>query len=156
MKRLGIRPNHAYCTGEKGTRGIVFCSTQGATTDCDDISDMNKGNRPAINEDFDPDQSCLFDVFQLKCVPGSQQECPEGFGSAESEDCFPEHRDGCPEGYHGTDNDETAQCYPNSEPCPSGTLVTDIPHREYDKCAEMVVGVSFQKILFWQRSKPVL
>jgi hypothetical protein len=76
VKRLGIRPNHEYCTGEKGTRGIVFCGTQGATTDCDDVSDMNKGNRPAINEEFDPDYSCLFDTFQLKCIPGSNQECP--------------------------------------------------------------------------------
>jgi hypothetical protein len=37
---------------------------------------------------------------------------------------------------------KTAQCYPNSDSCPPGTtLVTDTPHREYDKCAEMVVGV---------------
>jgi hypothetical protein len=41
---------------------------------------LSKQNRPAINPDFDPDRSCLFDVFQLKCIPGSEQDCPEGFG----------------------------------------------------------------------------
>lgn len=60
----------------------------------EDISTMNQGNRPAINEYFDPDQSCLFDVFQLKCVPGSQQECPEGFASADPQNCYPRHPEG--------------------------------------------------------------
>ena len=71
-----------------------------------DISGMNQIQRPAINEDFDPDYDCIFDVFQLKCVPGSEQECPESFSSAEPENCYPKHPEGCPEGYHGTDDDE--------------------------------------------------
>lgn len=33
-------------------------------------------SRPAINPDFAPDRSCLFDVYQLHCIPGSEQECP--------------------------------------------------------------------------------
>jgi hypothetical protein len=39
--------------------------------------------RPPINPDFDPDYSCLFDVYQVQCIPGSEQECPEGFGNNE-------------------------------------------------------------------------
>jgi hypothetical protein len=34
--------------------------------------------------------SHLFDVFQLKCIPGSTQECPEPqFGRNDDETCFP-------------------------------------------------------------------
>jgi hypothetical protein len=47
-----------------------------------------QNNRPQINLEFAPDESCLFDVFQLKCIPGSQQECPEGFGNNDPETCF--------------------------------------------------------------------
>lgn len=36
-------------------------------------------NRPTINPDFDLDYSCLFDVYQVQCTPGSAQECPENF-----------------------------------------------------------------------------
>ena len=112
MKRLGIRPNHEYCTGEKGTRGIVLCGTQGATTDCDDISDMNKGNRPAINEEFDPDYDCLFDTFQLKCIPGSNQECPKGFSVTIPENCVPLiGKNGnweCPKDYHSVESSDAA------------------------------------------------
>jgi hypothetical protein len=50
----------------------------------------SQSNRPAINPDFDPDRSCLFDTFQLRCIPGSQQECPEGFGAGDPETCFAE------------------------------------------------------------------
>ena len=35
---------------------------------------MSHGNRVPINPDFEPDYICLFDTFQLKCVPGSQVE----------------------------------------------------------------------------------
>jgi hypothetical protein len=55
----------------------------------EDISNMNQGNRSAINPEFDPDYSCLFDVFQLKCVPGSEQVCPDGFSAGDPENCFP-------------------------------------------------------------------
>lgn len=87
----------------------------------EDISTMNQGNRPPINPDFDPDESCLFDVFQLKCVPGSQQECPEGFGAADPDNCFPMIGENgtwaCPDGYHSVEDDETGQCYSNDEGC---------------------------------------
>ena len=52
----------------------------------------------------------------MKCVPGSQQECPEGFGGVDTENCLPRHK-GCPEGYHSAEYDETGQCYPDSEGC---------------------------------------
>jgi hypothetical protein len=90
-----------------------------------------KSGRPAINEDFKPDYSCLFDTFQLECIPGSEQECPKPyFGSNDPETCFPKTLiEGdypfvngtylwlCPKGYHNIDEDETGQCYPNSEEC---------------------------------------
>jgi hypothetical protein len=39
-----------------------------------------QADRPAINPDFAPDYSCLFDIYQAKCIPSSEQECPEGLG----------------------------------------------------------------------------
>ena len=87
-----------------------------------------KSNRPPTNPDFNPDYSCLFDVFQLKCIPGSQQECPEGFSAGDPETCFAEtFINGkweweCPEGYHSVEDDETGQCYPDSEGCPDGMI----------------------------------
>ena len=49
----------------------------------EDITSHNKMNRPAINPDFDPDESRNFDVEQPKCIPGSEQDRPEGFGENE-------------------------------------------------------------------------
>lgn len=77
-------------------------------------------NRPAINPDFAPDYSCLFDVYQLKCIPGSEQECPRPqFGQNDDETCFPYEyiTEGCPKGYHSAEYDETGQCYPDTEGC---------------------------------------
>ena len=74
-----------------------------------------KSDRPAINEDFDPDESCHFDVYQLKCIPGANQECPEGFGNNDDSTCFPSTD--CPKDYHWTEDDETGQCYPNDKGC---------------------------------------
>jgi hypothetical protein len=89
-------------------------------------------NRTAINEDFKPDYSCLFDVFQEKCIPGSQQECPKPyFSNNEDYACFPKtlingtypynhnatYYWKCPVGYHNVDEDETGQCYSNKEDC---------------------------------------
>jgi hypothetical protein len=83
------------------------------------------------------------DVEQLKCVPGSEHECPEGFSATIPENCVPMiGKNGnweCPKDYHSVEVDETAQCYPNSETCPRGATL--IPHGEYDRCAEMVVGI---------------
>jgi hypothetical protein len=68
-----------------------------------------KSDRPAINEDFNPDRSCMFDAYQLRCIPGADQVCPEGFGNNDDSTCFFFHKKGCPEGYHSTENDETGQ-----------------------------------------------
>src|ERR687892_1605763 len=92
-----------------------------ATVD-DEAFRTNQGNRPAINLEFDPDYSCLFDVFQLKCIPGSEQECPEGYGGGDTENCLPRHS-GCPEGYHSTSGDETGQSYPDSKGCETNGMV---------------------------------
>jgi hypothetical protein len=106
---------------------------------------QSKLDRPAINEDFNPDRSCMFDAYQLRCVPGADQECPEGFGNNDDSTCFFFHKEGCPEGYHSTDNDETGQCYSNEEGCNAyvtinGTrydyvLLTDRPGKG-DICAD--------------------
>jgi hypothetical protein len=84
-----------------------------------------QSDRPPINPDFDPDYDCLFDTFLLKCVPGSEQKCPEPqFTRNDDETCFPMTLVNggweweCPEDYHAVDDDETGQCYPNSEGCP--------------------------------------
>jgi hypothetical protein len=82
-----------------------------------------QSQRPPINPDFDPDESCLFDVYQEQCIPGAEQECPENFGNNDDATCFPKTlADGewkwrCPDGYHNEDGDETGQCYPNDEGC---------------------------------------
>ena len=96
-------------------------------------------NRPAINPDFAPDYSCLFDTYQAKCIPGSEQECPEGLGgNNDDETCVPEH-DQCPEGYNTEDDDETGQCQPNEE-CESYddyVLLTDRGERKGDRCSAL-------------------
>ena len=109
-----------------------------------DFDSSSALSRPAINPDFDPDYSCLFDVEQIQCVPGSQQECPRPqFGNNEDDRCFPVNDKGyhvCPDGYHGTDDDETGQCYPNENGCESKydnfILLTDRPGKS-DRCAEL-------------------
>lgn len=80
------------------------------------------------DEGFDPDESCLFDVNQPKCTPPEGVDCPEGFGTNEDGQCFPLNEDGdweCPEGYHSIEDDESGQCYPESESCPEGTIKGD-------------------------------
>ena len=109
------------------------------------LSVQPQSGRPAVNQDFNPDRSCMFDAFQLKCIPGADQECPDGFGNNDDSTCFFLHTQGCPEGYHSTDNDETGQCYSNKEGCNAyvtinGTrndyvLLTDIPGKG-DNCAD--------------------
>jgi hypothetical protein len=96
---------------------------------------LYKDDRPAINEDFAPDDSCLFDVFQLKCIPGSTQKCPRPqFGNNEDNTCWPknfingEWIRNCPKDYHTTDGDETGQCYPNTSGCYEASLVSE--HRK--------------------------
>lgn len=77
--------------------------------------------RPPINPNFDPDESCQLDAYQEKCTPGSEQECPDGFGQNEDATCVP--KDDCPEGYHRETDDETGQCYPDDEGCSSDSYV---------------------------------
>ena len=37
-----------------------------------------------------PDESCFFDVYQIKCLPNPiTDECPPGFGQNEDDRCFP-------------------------------------------------------------------
>ena len=88
----------------------------------------SKSDRPAINEDFNPDRSCMFDAYQLRCIPGAGQECPEGFGNNDDSTCFFLHREGCPEGYHSTDNDESGQCYSNEEGCNACATINGTRH----------------------------
>jgi len=88
----------------------------------------SKSDRPAINEDFNPDRSCMFDAYQLRCIPGAVQECPEGFGNNDDSTCFFLHKEGCPEGYHSTDNDETGQCYSNEEGCNAYATINGTRH----------------------------
>jgi hypothetical protein len=99
---------------------LIPISTVLATSNArDDLGAFETGvksDRPPINSDFAPDESCLFDVNQLKCVPGSEQECPEGFEINEDRQCHPISPP-CPENYHYEDEDESGQCYPNSEGC---------------------------------------
>jgi hypothetical protein len=105
---------------------------------------LSKYKRPPINPDFAPDYSCLFDTFQLKCIPGSEQECPEGFGTGDPETCFSKtFINGkwewkCPKGYHNVDDDETGQCYPNEGGCEYDDMVllTNRAGRS-DRCASL-------------------
>jgi hypothetical protein len=80
------------------------------------------------NPFFAPDGSCLFDVYQLHCIPGDHQECPEGFGNNKDGTYFPMtmvngtwERE-CPPEYHSEQDDETGQCYPDTEPCHPGQI----------------------------------
>ena len=71
-------------------------------------------DRGPINHNFDPDESCNLNAYQLKCIPGFEQDCPDGYHNGEDNVCSPI---GCPEGYHGEDDDEIGQCYQDSEGC---------------------------------------
>ena len=73
-----------------------------------------------------PDESCLFDVYQIKCLPDPiTNECPPEFGQNEDGECFPTPMGEwtCPEGYHSEDDDESGQCYPDEEGCSNDNYV---------------------------------
>lgn len=77
----------------------------------------------------------------MKCIRGSEQECPENFGNNDDSTCFPLDENGdwvCPEGYHNVDDEETGQCYPNEEGCEYDdyVLLTDRPGKD-DRCASL-------------------
>ncbi|MGH9975844.1 MAG: hypothetical protein ACRD8Z_08435 [Nitrososphaeraceae archaeon] len=87
----------------------------------DKVYVIDTQDRPATNLDVDPDQDCNI-AYELKCVPGFEQGCPEGFHNGEDNVCSPIK---CPEGYHVVDDDETGLCYPNSEAdCDSNYVIT--------------------------------
>ena len=56
---------------------ILLTSNFAAAAASEDIAHMNKIDRQAINPDFDPDESCLFNVFQLKCVLVRSKNIPK-------------------------------------------------------------------------------
>gem|GEM_PF-2832311 len=92
-------------------------------------------DRPAINPDFDPDRDCNL-AYELKCIPGSQQQCRDldGFHNGEDNVCSPIK---CQEGYHEEEDNESGLCYPNEEECPDDymVLLTDRPGGRNDLCA---------------------
>jgi hypothetical protein len=75
----------------------------------------NTEARPAINPDFAPDDDCSIE-HELKCIPGAEQECPEGFNPNEDNICG---LDDCLEGYVVADEDESGLCITYEE-CESG------------------------------------
>jgi len=111
------------------------------------------------NPFFAPDASCLFDAFQLHCIPGDHQECPEGFGGNEDGTCFAKTfingtwKWECPAEYHSVDDDETGQCYPDTEPCYPGQIInprsTNCADTE-DVCENNVMtGCTIDGIMIW-------
>ena len=89
-------------------------------------NDDNDDGKDNDKKDDGPDISCLFNVFQQKCLPDEDGNCPDGFNMNEDGRCFPDHHDeGCPDGYHGVDDDETGQCYSDDEGCPDGMELQD-------------------------------
>ena len=111
--------NPSHCLSREHNP-IGFCQ------EFDDLTDTYEycRNVPGTEEYFEyaktggPDESCLFDVYQIKCqaFPNMNEtaraQCREGFATNEDDYCFPLHSDGCPEGYHTTEDNETGQCYP--------------------------------------------
>jgi hypothetical protein len=67
------------------------------------------------NPFFASDASCMFDAYQLHCIPGDHQECPKGFGQNEDGTCFAKTKKNgtwqweCPPKYHSAQDDETGQ-----------------------------------------------
>ncbi len=80
-------------------------------------------DRPAINPDFAPDESCDF-KWELKCIPGSEQSCfeLEGYNNFEGNVCTPI---GCPEGYHDIFDDEDNICHSNEKDCPNNMVLAE-------------------------------
>ncbi len=112
----------------------------------------NQGNRPAINPEFDPDFDCIYDVSQIHCIPGSAQECPKPqFSAGDPEMCFPktlvngEWEWKCPEDYHSVQDDETGQCYPDSEGCPDGTIMKEFENSDGHGCSEYKINCNLNE-----------
>jgi hypothetical protein len=119
------------------TLGLLISAEVIATVSEDTFQSV-RSQRPAINPNFDPDYSCLFDITQLKCIPGSEQKCPDNFKTNDDDRCIPLNESGdweCPEGYHYVDEDESGQCYPNSEGCGDNEPFVLIEGKYGDRCA---------------------
>lgn len=110
------------------THGIFVTHDGSQTTNIDiHVDKTNHKDKKNDNNDDGPDKSCLFDVYQSKCAPDKNNNCPDGFNMNEDGRCFPDHHEeGCPNGSHGVDDDETGQCYKdNEQDCPSGMELKD-------------------------------
>jgi hypothetical protein len=111
-----------------GAIAIMMISVSNVNAITNSTSNINRPLYQQIqnlieNPYFAPDASCMFDAYQLHCIPGDSQECPDGFGQNEDGTCFVSKRgEGCPDGYHSADDDETGQCYPDTEPCFPGMI----------------------------------
>src|SRR5262245_38280678 len=105
---------------------VVLAQTSQAYATTNSTSNVNVHLESQIhklieNPFFAPDGSCLVDAYQLHGIPADHQECPEGYGNNEDYTCIPTHEQ-CPDGYHSADDDETSQCYPETEPCYPGQI----------------------------------
>ena len=87
----------------------------------DDGYPRDTKNRPTINPDFAPDRSCDL-VWELKCIPGSEQQCRDlrGYDNGEMDVCTPI---GCPDGYHDIFEWEDNVCYSNEIDCPNDWIL---------------------------------
>jgi hypothetical protein len=117
------------------TKGSCFDRTTDPITFCAEFDDLTNSYEdcrqvPGTEEYIEymatggPDQSCLFDITQIKCLPfPGEDKCPVGFGNNEDDRCVPrtlingEWKWVCPEGYHNVDEGESGQCYSNGEEC---------------------------------------
>ena len=93
-----------------------------------------------------PDESCLFDISQIKCLPfpsmndTQRAQCSEGFWPNEDDRCVPEHDEGCPEVFHSTDEDESGQCYTYTKGCEyEGFVLTKSEYTGADICREYAI-----------------
>jgi hypothetical protein len=82
---------------------------------------IENSTRAAINPEFDPDEDCNIS-YELKCIPGSQQNCRdiEGYHNGEDNVCSPIK---CQDGYHSVDEVETGLCYPNEGGCQEDNMI---------------------------------
>ena len=106
---------------------IMMVSVPSVNAITNSTSNVNKPLHQQITElitnpYFAPDASCDFDAYQLHCIPGEDQDCYdiEGFNQNEDGTC---HLSGeCVDGYHSAQDDESGQCYPDTEPCYPGQV----------------------------------
>jgi hypothetical protein len=138
IERAEYYPNATKGCWDRTTFPITFCKVFDDLTDsyeyCREVPESEE-YLEAI-ESGGPDESCLFDVYQEKYLPSPvTDDCLENFWTNEDSYCFPVNENGnwvCPEGYHDVDDDESGQCYPNIEECPSYTILVSDKDEEDD------------------------